>query len=109
MTSVEELPPRKVLTAYIREAMALNAAGKKPRKAPAKKRPAPRPPRDLLDALKAEPKALATFEGFPPSHKREYVAWVTEAKREVTRRKRIAQAVAWMAEGKPRNWKYMDC
>jgi hypothetical protein len=52
-------------------------------------------------------KALAGFEKFSPSHKREYIEWITDAKAEDTRNRRIAQAVQWMAEGKPRNWKYM--
>ena len=57
--------------------------------------------------LKRNKKALATYEAFRPSHKREYVEWVTEAKSEATRERRLADAVAWIAEGKPRNWKYM--
>lgn len=36
-----------------------------------------------------------------------HLEWVAEAKREDTRQRRIAQAVEWMAEGKPRNWKYL--
>ena len=46
---------------------------------------------------------------FSPSNKREYIDWITEAKTEATRTKRLATAVEWMAEGKPRNWKYMNC
>jgi uncharacterized protein YdeI (YjbR/CyaY-like superfamily) len=48
-----------------------------------------------------------TFEGFPPGHRREYVEWITEAKTDATRQRRLATAVEWLAEGKPRNWKYM--
>ncbi|HEU4925715.1 MAG TPA: YdeI/OmpD-associated family protein [Vicinamibacterales bacterium] len=44
---------------------------------------------------------------FSPSHRREYIEWVTEAKMDATRAKRLQQAVEWLAEGKPRNWKYM--
>ena len=69
-----------------------------------------RDPRIDADIAKAAPaqeeqETLATYEAFPPSHKREYVEWVTEAKSEATRERRLA--VAWIAEGKPRNWKYM--
>jgi Bacteriocin-protection, YdeI or OmpD-Associated len=56
--------------------------------------------------LEKNAKARATFAGFRPSHKREYLEWITEAKTEETRRKRLDTAVGWMAEGKPRNWKY---
>ena len=47
------------------------------------------------------------FENFSPSHRREYVEWITDAKSDETRQRRVSQAVEWMAEGKPRNWKYM--
>ena len=61
----------------------------------------------LVSALKKNKKALKTFEDFSPSAKREYVEWLTEAKTDATRDKRLAQAVEWIAEGKQRNWKYM--
>jgi uncharacterized protein YdeI (YjbR/CyaY-like superfamily) len=50
---------------------------------------------------------LATFEAFSPSHKREYVEWIVEAKQEATRHQRLNTAIEWLAEGKPRNWKYL--
>jgi uncharacterized protein YdeI (YjbR/CyaY-like superfamily) len=107
ITDVSELPPDKILIEYIREAMALNEKGvKTPRKKPAS-RGELKVPEDLLAALKRNKKTLATFEGFSPSHKREYVDWLMEAKHEATREKRLATAIEWMAEGKPRNWKYM--
>jgi uncharacterized protein YdeI (YjbR/CyaY-like superfamily) len=34
------------------------------------------------------------------------VEWITEAKTEETRNKRMAQALEMMAEGKSLNWKY---
>jgi len=104
VSTVRELPTLRVLTAYIKEAVKLNERGIQPT---TKRKPPPKPPADFLAALKSERKALATFEGFSPSAQREYVDWITEAKREPTRVKRIATAVEWLAEGKPRNWKYM--
>ena len=59
-------------------------------------------------ALKKNLKANKVFDAFPPSHRREYAEWVAEAKRPETRLKRAAQAVEWIAEGKQRNWKYME-
>lgn len=109
LASLKDLPPRKTLLAHIRKAAKVNEAGAKtpgPRKATAPKPPA-EAPADLLAALKRNAKARKTFEAFAPSHRREYIEWITEAKRAETREKRIAQAVEWMAEGKPRNWKYM--
>ena len=51
-------------------------------------------------------KAVANFESLSPSHRREYIEWITEAKTETTREKRIATALEWLAAGKSRNWKY---
>jgi uncharacterized protein YdeI (YjbR/CyaY-like superfamily) len=64
-------------------------------------------PADLAAALKKNAKARATFDGFPPSHRRDYLAWITEAKTDATRKKRLATTIEWLAQGKPRNWKYM--
>ena len=51
-------------------------------------------------------KAKLVFENFAWSHKKEYLEWITGAKTEETRNKRMATALAWLAEGKSRNWKY---
>lgn len=104
LTSVKDLPPDKVILDLIRQAVALNEQGVKPTVKP--KAPAKTPP-DLAAALKASDRAAAAFRDFAPSHKREYIEWITEAKQPATRQRRIAQAVEWIAEGKPRNWKYM--
>ena len=63
-------------------------------------------PQDFEAALRENPKAQATFAGFPPSQRREYVEWVSEAKQDATRAKRLATSIEWLAEGKRRNWKY---
>ena len=127
--SASEMPTQKALVAYIKEAVQLNAvaaaqktvkkkvtkkAGKKKaaKKKTAKtktKKPPVKAPIDLLNALRKTKGAKKAFDEFSPSHKREYVEWIEEAKRDATREKRIAQAVEWMAEGKPRDWKYMNC
>ena len=109
VTSLADLPADKVLIACIKEAVKLNEEGVK---APAvKKKPKKEleVPDTFLAALRKNKKALATFEAFSPSHQREYVEWVTEAKQEETRAKRLAQAIEWMAEGKSRHWKYQNC
>ncbi|MDE2437108.1 MAG: YdeI/OmpD-associated family protein [Sphingomonadales bacterium] len=66
-------------------------------------------PPEFAEALKANSAANITLEHFAPSHRREYVEWIAEAKRPETRDKRIAQAIEWLAEGKKRNWKYENC
>jgi len=63
-------------------------------------------PDDLMAALKKNQQAQDAFENLSYSHKKEYVEWITEAKREETRLKRMATALEWMAKGKPRHWKY---
>jgi uncharacterized protein YdeI (YjbR/CyaY-like superfamily) len=107
ITSIADLPPREEIIGYVHQAMRLNEAGVK---APTRKQPAERPelavPNDLTSALEANEAALVTFTGFSPSHRREYVEWITEAKTDATRQKRLQQAVEWMAEGKSRHWKY---
>ncbi len=107
ITALEDLPSDAKLTAYLRKAAALNRARKTegPRRA-APRKPAPKTPVDLDAALARNAKARTTFEAFSPSHRREYVEWITGAKREETRKKRVATAVAWMAEEKSQNWRY---
>ncbi|MFT7618488.1 MAG: hypothetical protein ACI97A_002131 [Planctomycetota bacterium] len=108
--TLKDLPTQKILVAYVKEAATLNANNEKSKPTKAKVKAERKDlvaPDDLAAALKKSKKALATFEGFSPTHKREYVEWITEAKREGTREKRLVQAIEWMAEGKPRNWKYM--
>lgn len=106
ITTLSDLPDDDTLVAYVRKAAELRAAGTARRKPPKAPRPEVPPPPDFLEALRESPDALATWEGFPPSHRREYLEWITEAKRPETRARRMTQALAWLAEGKPRNWKY---
>lgn len=105
-----DLPPKAELKAMLKRAQQLIEQGGTPVRT---ERPAPRPvptlPPALMQALGAQPAALAFFESLPPSHRREYVEWIVEAKRDETRDKRIAQAVEWLGEGKRRNWKYENC
>ena len=109
ITSLQELPGKRVLGGYIRKAIALNEAGTQPARKTkdAKPKPPAAVPDDLAAALKKNRKAAAVFDGFSNSNRREYIEWITEAKREETRSKRLAQTLEWLEEGKPRNWKYM--
>jgi uncharacterized protein YdeI (YjbR/CyaY-like superfamily) len=106
ITSVEDLPSRRILTGYVKRAMELNEQGiKAPRTKTAPKGPL-KVPEDLKEALRKNARARATFEAFSPSHKREYVEWIVAAKREETRRRRLSTALAWMSEGKTHHWRY---
>ena len=108
LTSVADLPPDKVLVAYVKEAAALNDNGVKvPRPPRAKVAAQLRVPSDLASALKKNARANATFTGFSASQRNEYVEWITEAKQDATRAQRLETTLDWLAQGKPRNWKYM--
>lgn len=107
ITSVKDLPPDSIILDFIRQAKKLNDEGVKlARPKPTEKKPL-RIPSYFMAALKKNNKALATFESFSYSNKKDYVEWITEAKTEETRTRRLATAVEWMAEGKVRNWKYI--
>jgi uncharacterized protein YdeI (YjbR/CyaY-like superfamily) len=106
--SLTDLPSEKTLVGYVKKAAALNEAGiKAPGRTKPKKREPLEIPDDFTAALKKNVKARKTFENFPPSKQREYLEWVTEAKREETRRERLATSIKWLAEGKARHWKYV--
>ena len=107
ITSLKDLPKDKVLMAYIKDAMRLNDEGLKVsnKAKPVKKEL--KIPEYFLKAVSKNKKALTTFEAFSNTNKKEYVIWVTEAKTEETRKKRLETSVEWMSEGKIRNWKYV--
>jgi len=110
ITSRADLPGDATLVRYIQHTMTLLETGV-PSRAPALEKPKPpaKVPADLAAALKKNKTAAQTFEHFSPSHRREYIEWITEAKRDETREKRLATTIEWLSDGKARNWKYMNC
>ena len=106
LTRIEDLPAD--FDTIIARAAALSDA-------PAARKPKPQPRAlpdihpDFAAALEEAPEAKKAFEAFAPAHRREYLEWVSEAKQDTTRRKRIASALEWLSEGKRRNWKYENC
>ncbi|MCF8207287.1 MAG: YdeI/OmpD-associated family protein [Methylotenera sp.] len=110
ITSLADLPARAALRRQIRDAAQVLRAG-----APRATKPgrAPRPtltlPDDFASALAEVSAARQHYDAFSPSKQRDYLEWVLEAKQSATRARRIAQAVQWLAEGKPRHWKYERC
>lgn len=106
--SLDDLPNDAELAARIRASVEeLNTGAKKV----AKPKPAPKAeiamPDDFAAALSAP--ARAFFDAMPLGARRDYLEWITEAKRPETRAKRIVQAVEWITDGKKRNWKYECC
>ena len=108
ITSLKDLPSDKKIIAHIKEAMMLNEKGIKlpPKKITAAKKEVVVPDY-FLKQLQKNKKAFTTFNNFSTSHKREYVEWITEAKTEETKNRRMKSAIEWMSEGKSRNWKYI--
>jgi uncharacterized protein YdeI (YjbR/CyaY-like superfamily) len=106
ITSLKDLPSDKKVIAWIKEAMKLNDEGKKLIKAKPVTQKELIIPDYFITAVKKNKKAWATFNDFSLAAKKEYLQWVTEAKAEATRNKRLLHSIEWMAEGKKRNWKY---
>lgn len=115
ITSLGDMPAKKVLLDLLRQAVAFIDSGQYTSPIAARHKvvkasvSAPEAPPEFARALKSDSKALAAFAAFSPSCKREYVEWIADAKRVETRDKRIATAVEWISEGKQRNWKYQKC
>ncbi|MCC8424091.1 YdeI family protein [Mucilaginibacter sp. UR6-11] len=107
ITKLSDLPSDEILKDFILQGIALKDNNYKPS---AKKASVPKAPIEMPDyfaaALADNQKALAIFQDFSPSCKREYLEWITEAKTDATRQKRIETALEWIGEGKTRNWKY---
>jgi uncharacterized protein YdeI (YjbR/CyaY-like superfamily) len=112
ITSLKDLPADKLLLDWLRQAIGFIESGtytspitarQKVAKAPG---PTTETPTDFLDALAANQPASAVYAAFSPSCRREYLEWITTAKRPTTRAARIATALTWIAQGKQRNWKY---
>jgi uncharacterized protein YdeI (YjbR/CyaY-like superfamily) len=105
--TIKDLPSNKVILDFIKQAKKLNDDGVK---LPSRAKKASKPitvPAYFSKALQSNKKALAVFTAFSPSNKREYIEWITEAKTETTREKRLKTALEWLAQGKVRNWKYI--
>jgi uncharacterized protein YdeI (YjbR/CyaY-like superfamily) len=105
ITNVKELPPDAQMLALIKRAAKLNEDGIKARRVIKKRPPLPMP-KDFAAALKKSRSAAEKFQAFPPSHRREYIEWIVEAKTDDTRQRRMKTAIEWIADGKQRNWKY---
>ncbi|REC48857.1 YdeI/OmpD-associated family protein [Chryseobacterium pennipullorum] len=105
ITRMEDLPSKPQLKKAIKEAMDLTDMGVIMKKA-APSKTEMEVPDYFQAALQGEPGALDVFQKASPSFRKEYITWITEAKTEATRNKRMEQALEWIAEKKGRNWKY---
>ena len=106
ITSLKDLPSDKKILSWIKEAMMLNDKGIKVQKEKTVASVIPEIHPEFKKALKSNPISADNFKSFTPGAKKEYIQWVSEAKSEATRHKRILQSIEWISEGKKRNWKY---
>ncbi|SDL82810.1 YdeI/OmpD-associated family protein [Chryseobacterium taihuense] len=105
ITRMEDLPLKPQLKKIILEAIELTDMGvTQKRTVPVKTETAV--PDYFQKALDQNKEALEVFQKSSPSFRKEYIHWLMDAKTEVTRNKRMEQAMEWIAEGKGRNWKY---
>lgn len=108
ITALADLPDEPAFIALVRRA-AERSAAPAPRTPKSPPKPPAAMPAELATALAAQPVAQRHFAAFSPSQQREYIDWIADAKRADTRERRLAQAIEWLAEGKPRHWKYQRC
>jgi hypothetical protein len=59
-------------------------------------------PEALASALAEDPEARAAFDQLAYTHRKEYARWIEEAKRDETRRRRVAKALEMLRQGKTR-------
>ena len=104
LTRIEELPDAATIAAIVQRSIARMAMPAAPR--PRTPRAVPVLPDAFAAALRAQPAAQAGFDALAPGQRRDYVEWIADARREDTRQRRIAQALEWLAQGLPRDWKY---
>ncbi|EAQ29986.1 hypothetical protein NAP1_04400 [Erythrobacter sp. NAP1] len=106
LTAIDELPGDEDLMQQFRDSA---VAVQSPKTSKPKPKAALDTPSDLANAIDSTAGARAVFDGFTDAQRRDYIDWITSAKREATREKRVAQAAEWIGEGKRRNWKYENC
>jgi len=107
ITSIKDLPSESKLLEIFREAKRLNDENiRLPSKGKGSVAKELIVPDYLLEAIRANSAANSTWEKFSYSHKKDYVDWITGAKTEATRLKRLATSIEWISEGKNQMWKY---
>jgi hypothetical protein len=106
LRTLDDLPRKAKFMASVKKAMALNEQGVKAERPERAPKPAVKMHPELAAALARSKPATKTYAAFPPSQQREYLEWIAAAKGDATRKRRIAQAIEWLAAGKRRNWKY---
>jgi uncharacterized protein YdeI (YjbR/CyaY-like superfamily) len=108
MSSVKDVPTKTKMKKWVQYAAMLNEKGiatKRDKKTNAEI-VQHQMPEDFDKALRKNKKLLNIFEAMPPSHKKEYITWIADAKREETKNARIEKALNLIAEKQDLNFKY---
>jgi uncharacterized protein YdeI (YjbR/CyaY-like superfamily) len=106
VTSLADLPPDDEFIKLLKEAMVLNEKGIKVVAPKSDKTKVFETPAYFLEKLATNAKAKEIFESKSDSFRKDYIIWITDAKTDATRQKRMDEALEWIAEGKGRFWKY---
>ncbi|MEZ5892787.1 MAG: YdeI/OmpD-associated family protein [Parvularculaceae bacterium] len=105
MTKLSDIKPA-IIKAYVKEAVALAAAGKEIK--PDRAKPLVVPP-ELKAALAKNKKAKAAFDAMTKGKQREYADYIAEAKQDATKAKRLEKILPMIAAGGGLNDKYKNC
>lgn len=106
VTKLSDLPPDEEFIGMLKEAMVLNEKGIKVIAPKSDKPKVLETPDYFLEKLAGNAKAKAVFESKSDSFRKDYIIWISDAKTDATRQKRMEEAIEWIAEGKGRFWKY---
>jgi hypothetical protein len=100
-TDIKEID-EKLITDYVKESVAVNTKGFKRET----KNKTVEVPAELQQALDKNKTALAFFNGLSYVYKKDFVEWVSSAKREETRKDRISKVVTMCKERRRMNDQY---
>lgn len=106
VTGLSDLPPDEEFVGMLKEAMALNEKGIKVIAPKSDKPKVLETPDYFSEKLAGNVKAKTVYESKSDSFRKDYIIWISDAKTDATRQKRMEEAIEWIAEGKGRFWKY---
>lgn len=98
---------KAAVLAYVKEAIENQRLGRELK--PQRKTKPVTIPKELKIALSTNSELKKTFKQLSPSHQREYCDYITEAKRDDTKQRRLEKIIPMIINGKGLNDKYKNC
>lgn len=98
---------KAAVLAYVKEAIENQRLGRELK--PQRKTKPVTIPKELKTALNTNSEFKKTFKQLSPSHQREYCDYITEAKRDDTKQRRLEKIIPMIINGKGLNDKYKNC